>query len=233
VASRERETNARARGCKSRRTTRINHAGRELFLATSSFNSAGRPAEGARPGPRATGIPAWNSSVIAPYDSRGNFFRRCVLSHLLEPARSRLATAFLEIKRGSAIATALPCPLPPAPAWCRSGRVFPSKRDYISLQCALSILSYILQRTSGTETWTRRLIGSVSERTVSGQRTRLSLFLFVPCSLPDGRTDGRTDGRAGSRGAITILSSLICEHSARISLLHGALCTAERGRCTY
>jgi len=86
VASRERETNARARGCKSRRTTRINHAGRELFLATSSFNSAGRPAEGARPGPRATGIPAWNSSVIAPYDSRGNFFRPCLS---LSPSRTR------------------------------------------------------------------------------------------------------------------------------------------------
>jgi len=206
----------RARGCRSRRTTRINHAGRELFLATSSFNSA----EGVRPDPRAAGIPARNSSAIGIHPILIMIHGEISLDVAsLSPSRTH-AHLPREIKRAD----------PQSPPHFRAGRVLPSKRDYISLQCALSILSYILQRASGAETWARPLIGSVSERTVSGQRTTsLSLFLFAVCPLPDGRTDGRT----GSRAAITILSSLICEHSARISLLHGALCAAGRGRCTY
>jgi hypothetical protein len=142
--------------------------------------------------------------VIAHYDSRGNFFRLCrkslfpslSLSLSLSPSRTCLAVAFPEIKRAD----------PQSPPRFRV-LSFPARLgvacslqrgDYISLQCALSILSYILQRASGTETWARPLIGSVSERTVrtaSKGPDVLSLFLSVPParpSLPDGRTDGRT-----------------------------------------
>jgi len=134
--------------------------------------------------------------------------------------------------RGSAIATALPCPLLPGPAWCR---VLPSKRGlYLAPMRPINPFIHFATclgngNLGSAADWQR--VGKNCQN--CEQRTRRPFsFPLRPARppLPPRWTDGRTDG-LGVR--LPFYPSLICEHSARISLLHGALYAAGRGRSTY